>query len=73
MRLNIASTSYEYEHMRAALGILLDAPGEMVRQPLAHASNPLADMDYHSIARAELLVYPELRMMPGRRHEPYAH
>ncbi|HEY6275906.1 MAG TPA: hypothetical protein VIX86_06200 [Streptosporangiaceae bacterium] len=71
--ITIGDSSYETEEVRAALGILIDAPGVMVRQPLARAGNALSGMDYHAIARSELLAYPELRMAPGSHSEPTPH
>lgn len=73
MRLNIGGTFYWDGDVRAALGILVDAPGVMVRQPLASAGNPLAGMDYHAIARAEVAAFPDLRMAPGTRNKPTPH
>jgi hypothetical protein len=65
MKINIFGPFHECEDMRAALSILVDAPGVMVKQPLASASNPLAGRDYHVIACTELAVYPHVRMAPG--------
>jgi hypothetical protein len=58
----------------SALATLRDGSwGIMVRQPLARDRNPLAHMDYHAVARAEIDHYPEVRIPVGNRHEPAAH
>lgn len=62
------------DEVRSAVATLRDGTwGVMVRQPLARDGNPLAHMDYHSAARAEMDAYPEVRIEPGSHNEPAAH
>jgi hypothetical protein len=70
---SISGASYHEADVRWAVSILRDAPFVMVKQPLARAGNPLAGMDYHAIARAEVAVYPGLRLAPGTRSNPTPH
>ena len=60
--------------IRDAIGTLTNAGGTQVKRPLELARNPLADMDYHAVARAELAEFPEARReSSGDRHNPTAH
>ena len=60
--------------IRDAIGTLTNADGTQVKRPLELARSPLADMDYHAVARAELAEFPEARReSSGDRHNPTAH
>lgn len=71
---NIGGVNATTSDIRHAIGILAIAGGTHVKGPLARESNPLAHMDYHFVARAELARFPGLRRQPSAdRHNPVAH
>jgi hypothetical protein len=71
---NIGGVNATTGDIRDALGILTIAGGTMVKGPLAREGNPLAEMDYHAVARAEWDEFPGDRMPPsGDRRHPTAH
>ena len=73
MRIPVHALYFEYQDVYAAAVILQDAPGVMVRQPLARAGNPLAAMDYHAIAQLEMAAYPGIALPAGTRNDPTPH
>lgn len=53
-----------------ALDALRAAPGVIIRQPLRAGGQPLPVMDYHAIAAAERVLYPELVLPVGTHRAP---
>lgn len=74
-RVSIGGEVYTLAHIRQAQHILAAVKGPpFVRQPLARAGNPLALMDYHRIARAERITFPECEVPSGKgkgQHAPH--
>ena len=71
---NIGGVNATTSDIRDAIGTLTNAGGTQVKRPLEMTRNPLADMDYHAVARTELAEFPEARREPsGDRHNPTAH
>ena len=64
------------DEVAAALKILREAKGIMVRQPLARAGHPLAEAEkgwYHPFAREEIRKFPALAVDPGTHRKPAGH
>jgi hypothetical protein len=71
--LNIGGVATTDATVLDALSVLREAPGVMVKQPLSRTGNPLAAMDYHTIARTERALFPELVLPRGTRGTPTPH
>lgn len=74
-RVTIAGQVYTLAHVRQAQSVLAAVKGPpFVKQPLQRAGNPLALMDYHSVARYERATFPECEVAPGKgkgHHAPH--
>ncbi len=56
------------EELASAISILKkNSTWTAVKQPLAAQGHPLAAMDYHAVADAELQAHPELKLSPGTK------
>jgi hypothetical protein len=62
--------------IRTALNVLREAPGIMVRQPLAKAGHPLALAEagwYHPFSKEEIKAFPEIAIDPQTHRKPAGH
>jgi hypothetical protein len=56
------------DELASAISILRkNSTWTAVKQPLAAQGHPLAEMDYHGVADAELQAHPELKVSPGTK------
>jgi DNA-directed RNA polymerase specialized sigma24 family protein len=72
----IGGVALTAEQVTAALKILREAKGIMVRQPLARAGHPLSQAEkgwYHGFAREEMKKFPALAAGPGTHRKPAGH
>jgi hypothetical protein len=58
-QVTVAGTKYALSDVEAAIEVLENAAGIMVKQPLTKAGNPLAAMDYHGLATSYRVALPE--------------
>jgi hypothetical protein len=58
-QVTVAGEKFALADVEAAIEILENAAGIMVKQPLSRAGNPLAGMDYHAVANAHRASLPE--------------
>lgn len=72
----IGGVSLDMEQVATAVKILREAPGIMVKQPLARAGHPLDGAEegwYHQFAQDEIHKFPGLAIEPGSHKKPAGH
>ena len=73
----VGGVALTLDEVAAALKILREAKGIMVRQPLARAGHPLARAEagwYHEFSRlSEIRKFPALAVDPGTHRKPAGH
>lgn len=72
----VGGVSLDLDQVTAAVKILREAPGVMVKQPLEKAGHPLAAAEkgwYHLFSAEEIRKFPSLAIEPGSRRKPAGH